>query len=648
MKWPFRRKDRIWRPDEQGGDRDIGDGFRVIASLSDVLAPPGFQQTLNTYSLREGHVARVWRVYDYLSPLNRSRIEELYALPFDLRFVLHAERIDDFVARQGLEHQRAMLEGQQHFSASRGQLQSYVSQARLESVDTALRELDGPNRESLFYFSALVQLTCRTREELERQSRELELAFKNAGFFAVTCDGLMEEAYRSVLPLGRPEIRSDRLMNASGVALFFPFYHAEYVDSDGFYFGVHRQSATLVVQNIFKGNGNTVLVGRPGSGKSALFKTIAIQAACYDMDVYLLDLEGEYQAVVEALHGTYVDMSPQGGAHINAMRLDPDDPDGYAGQYADIQALVEVINRAALDAAQASALNTCIVETYRQFGIDVEDQGTWGVEPQPLLRHLCASLESSPSLRERDLASEGRRMAFVLEPYATGPYGEAFGHDTNVDLANRVVGFGFAGIRDQHLKVIRVFQALRLIAGRALSGKRLSLIGVDEAWWYFNQPGAVEALSAFSRRCRKRGASIWFLTHQPEDFLSNPDTRQILSSAQTVILMNLARCAAEDLRKVCELSDREVEDIVNLSPGSYVLIIRDSERHVTHHIPVELIVVPRWWEMLDTSYRRVQRTTQTEQAPIHTTKCNVSSDQSKNGVGLRKAEGQATGKERQE
>ncbi|MCL5265590.1 MAG: hypothetical protein M1343_10460 [Chloroflexi bacterium] len=606
MKWPFRHKDKIWRPDNLGEERDSSDGLRVV-SLRDVLAPPGFQQTLNTYSLGEGHVARVWQVYDYLSPLSRARIEELYALPFDLRFVLHAERIDDFVARQGLEHQRAMLEGQQHFSASRGQLQSYVSQARLESVDTALRELDGPNRESLFYFSALVQLTCHSTEEMERQSKELELAFKNAGFFAATCDGLMEEAYRSMLPLGRPEIRPDRLMNASGVALFFPFYHAEYVDPDGFYFGVHRQSATLVVQNIFKGNGNTILVGRPGSGKSALFKTIAIQAACYDMDVYLLDLEGEYQAVVEALHGTYVDMSPQGGAHINAMRLDPDDPDGYAGQYADIQALVEVMNRRGLEAAQASVLGASLAETYRQFGIDVEDRSTWRVEPQPLLEHLCATMESSPTLRERDLAKVGQGLALELEPYVAGAYRDAFNHDTNVDLRNPVVGFGFSGIRDDHLKAVRVFQALRLIAGRALSGKRLSLIGVDEAWWYFSQKGAVEALSAFSRRCRKRGASVWFLTHQPEDFLASPDTRQILSSAQTVILMNLARGAAEDLRRVCELSDREVEDIANLSAGSYVLIIRDTERHVTHHIPVELIVVPRWWEMLDTSYRKVER-----------------------------------------
>ena len=612
MKWPFRLKDKMPGVGGMEGQYDGSENLRGALSMRDVVAPRRFQQTLNTFSLGEGHVARVWRVYDYLSPLNRARIEELYSLPFDLRFSFHAERIDDFVARQSLEHQRAMLGGQEHFSASRGQLQSYTSQATLESVDTALRELDGPRRDSLFYFSLLVQLTCRSVQELERRSKELELAFKNAGFLAATCDGLMEEAYRSMLPLGRPEVRPDRLMNASGVALFFPFYHAEYVDSDGFYFGVHRQSATLVVQNIFKGNGNTILVGRPGSGKSALFKTIALQAACYEMNVDLLDLEGEYRPLVEALRGTYVDMSPAGGAHINAMRLNPDDPDGYAGQYADIQALIEVMNRGSLDAAQVSVLNTCLTETYRQFGIDVDDQSTWQVEPQPLLGHLCAVLDSSPTLRERDLAKVGQGLALELEPYAAGPYREAFAQDSNVDLSNRVVGFGFSGIRDDHLKAIRVFQALRLIAGRALSGQRLSIIGVDEAWWYFGQAGAVAALSAFSRRCRKRGASVWFLTHQPEDFLASPETRQILASAQTVVLMNLARSAADDLRKVCELSEREVEDIANLSPGSYVLIIRDVERHVTHHIPVELIVVPRWWEMLDTSYRRVQQAAQRE------------------------------------
>lgn len=573
--------------------------------LRDRIAPLRFEQTLTTYSLGEGHVAKVWRVYDYVSPISRERIEEFYALPFDLRLAMRWEKIDDFWARQSLEHQSAMLRGQEHFHASKGRLGSYASAATLESIDAARRDLDGPRRESLFYFSLLVQLTCRSQEELEQQSKELELAMRNAGFTFATCDGLMEEAFRSMLPLGRPEVRTDRLMNASGVALFFPFYHAEYVDPDGFYFGVHRQSGTLVVQNIFKGNGNTILVGKPGSGKSALFKTIAIQAAAYGMGVYLLDLEGEYRPVVEALLGSYLDMGLSAGATINVLHLNPEDPEGYAGQFGDIKSFLEVMTKRPLDAAQVSALTTGLAETYRRFGIDVDDPSTWAKEPQPLLINLMESLATSPTLREKDLSSVGRDLALALEPYTIGPYREAFNGDTNVDLGNRVIGFGFTDIRESHLRTIRVFQALRLLGARALGGKRLSLIGVDEAWWYFGQSEAVEALSAFSRRCRKRGASIWFLTHQPEDFLRNADTRQILSSAQTVILMNQARSVVGEMKSVCELSDREIEDVVGLMPGSFVLIVRDVERHLTHHIPVHLVVVPRWWQMLDTSYHKV-------------------------------------------
>ncbi|MDP2953278.1 MAG: hypothetical protein Q8O76_08205, partial [Chloroflexota bacterium] len=208
-------------------EKPEGDALeRAILPLRDRVAPLRFDQTLTSYSLGEGHAARVWRVYDYVSPLSRERIEEFYALPFDLRLTLHWEKIDDFWARQSLEHQSAMLRGEEHFHASKGRLGSYASAATLESIDAARRDLDGPRRESLFYFSLLVQLTCRSQAELEQQSKELELAMRNAGFTFATCDGLMEESFRSMLPLGRPEVRPDRLMNASGVALFFPFYHA--------------------------------------------------------------------------------------------------------------------------------------------------------------------------------------------------------------------------------------------------------------------------------------------------------------------------------------------------------------------------------------------------------------------------------------
>src|SRR3972149_6162227 len=83
--------------------------------LRDRVAPLRFDQTLTSFSLADGHAARVWRVYDYLSPLSRERIEEFYALPFDLRLALRWETIDDFWARQSLEHQSAMLRGQEHF-----------------------------------------------------------------------------------------------------------------------------------------------------------------------------------------------------------------------------------------------------------------------------------------------------------------------------------------------------------------------------------------------------------------------------------------------------------------------------------------------------------------------------------------------------
>lgn len=573
--------------------------------MPDRLAPQSFRMGPTWYSLGEGHLARAWYVWDLASPLSRPRLEEFYALCQRLGAHLHLRwvKLESHLVRQALQQQLTMLQAGNVYDASKGKLPDTASLHVSDSLERLLYDLDGPGREPLFYLTLLVQLTAEGEEALEEGSRELELAMRDAGFSAHRATFQMEEAFRSMLPLGLAQVGTVRLINAGGLSLFFPFYRREYVDPRGFYFGVNRHSGTVVVQEVFKSNGVCVVLGVQGSGKSVAFKTLAEQAAFLGMRLSLFDLEGEYRPLVEFLRGSYLDMSVEAGARINVLDLSPHDPDGFPGQFGDLTDVIEVILDRPLAPQELSALDVAYREALLMFGIDPQDRGTWGREG-PLLSHLVEALRASLTLKERGLEKVAQNLAAELSIYAEGVYSPALNCQTNVNLSNPVLAFGFQGVRTERLKQLRVHQALKLVMARVLRADRLSVTGVDEAWWYLQSRASARALANATRRFRKRGGSIWFLSHRAEDFLQSEDCRLILSSAGVVMLMKQPPLSLEGVAKLRHLTDTEVADIARLDPGGAVLIVSDGRRE--GHIPLQVVPNPKRWPLLDTSYHRVE------------------------------------------
>ena len=65
-------------------------------------------------------------------------------------------------------------------------------------------------------------------------------------------------------------------------------------------------------------NGNIVILGSPGQGKSFLTKFLATNVIEQGKRLYLLDPEEEYETLVRNLGGTYIDFL-SGRYHINIL-----------------------------------------------------------------------------------------------------------------------------------------------------------------------------------------------------------------------------------------------------------------------------------------------------------------------------------------
>ena len=202
---------------------------------------------------------------------------------------------------------------------------------------------------------ALAQLSRRERRELARATRRQRRALRAAG-------AAHEAGVRSALVRFRagdePRTLVDRWATAMGAPLWaeqpphvctsanaaaiYPFYVEEGLGHRGVLVGLNvtgggafsfdpwnlysRTSYTATPSGPrLLSNGNVIVIGAPGNGKSALIKTLCFRLACFGRRVEAIDPKGEYGPLIRALGGVVVRLEPGGSGALNPL-TDVGDP----------------------------------------------------------------------------------------------------------------------------------------------------------------------------------------------------------------------------------------------------------------------------------------------------------------------------------
>ena len=420
--------------------------------------------------------------------------------------------------------------------------QAIEAEGNLQDVATLLVDMR-KNNEVLLHCSVFLELKARDLESLRAMQEDISMELTRA---KLTVDRLtlrQKEGYLSVLPTGRNQfgVQYERVLPAGSVANLYPLSFSGKTDPMGFYIGRDKYGTNILVdldrRSSDKTNGNVLILGNSGLGKSHLLKLLLTNLRESGKSVICLDPEAEYRELAENLGGTYIDFL-SGRYIINllepkAWAEDPTEEETVPAAFRKTTRLAQHIAflkdlfRCYKDFtdAQVDTIELLLEKLYARFGIsDTTDYSTMKPTDYPILSQFYELCERE--FREYDPAGQQlytketlREICLGLHSMCVGSESRYFNGYTNIRDGKFVV-FGVKGLLDtnKRLKDTLLFNILSYMSNQ-LVGQGNTVASIDELYLFLTNQTAIEYIRNCMKRVRKKESSVILASQNVEDFL---------------------------------------------------------------------------------------------------------------------------------
>lgn len=524
----------------------------------------------------DGNYARVMFIKDFATFIKDDFVAELSELPFNLTitismFLTPTHEAIDVVQKRllGVEsniHKFLQRQAKQdNFSGSI----PYSMQMQRNEVKEFLDDLMTRDQRMVIATITIMH-TAESLSELNEQTENIEMTARRNMCQASVLRWEQIQGLQTTLPFGLHNIHATRTLTTESVAVFMPFQAQNIFHEGGIYYGQNIISKKpIVVKRDNLLNGNSFILGIPGSGKSFFAKKEIVNTMlATDYDVLIIDPEREYSELVKRLGGEILRLSANSQTHINPLDLNDQYSDG-ANPLSDKSEFImslfqQVMSGYVLGATEKSIIDRSVREVYKELF-----DSKYTIEP-PTLVDLHASLSHQKEI-------EAENLALALEMFVTGSL-DSFSHKTNVDSNNRLLCFDILDLGDQ-LKPVGMLVILDFVLNRITknreAGKR-TLFVIDEIYLLFLQEYASNFLYTLWKRVRKYGAYAVGITQNVDDLLQSSTARTMLANSEFIILLNQASTDRMQLGKLLNISDIQLKYVNDSNPGEGLLKIGKS------------------------------------------------------------------------
>ena len=543
---------------------DPQDMMKKGHDFKDYICPDSIEKNSDYLKLGEKY-CRVLFLKDYASYIKDSMVTELtdfnrnMMLSIDVVPVPTDEAVREVENRLlGVDTNITNWQRRQNANNNFSAVVPYDMELQRKETKEFLDDLTTRDQRMMFAVITMV-ITADDKKQLDSDTETvLSVARKHMCQLAVLkfqqFDGL-----NTVLPIGTRKINAFRTLTTESLAVFMPFKVQEVQDKGGIYFGENAISHNLIMCNKANLlNQSAFLLGVPGSGKSFSAKElIAFLILNTEDDVLICDPENEFGALAAALGeetATVIHMAAGGKDRLNAMYM----VDGYGennpivekSQF--IMSLVEQIDKTGVGPQQKSIIDRCTALVYQE----AEANGTTAT-----LCNLRNKLLEQPE-------EKAKEIALSLELFTTGSL-DIFGHESTVDLDNRIVVFDIHSLGAQ-LKPTGLLVITDTILNRVTlnwkKGKRTHIF-IDEFHVVFeNEQSGIFFNSAW-RQFRKRNGYPTAITQNVEYLLDSVQASTMLSNSEFVVMLNQAYSDRAKLSKLLNISDEQMSYVTNADAG---------------------------------------------------------------------------------
>ncbi|HAP5792851.1 TPA: PrgI family protein [Enterococcus faecalis] len=449
-----------------------------------------------------------------------------------------------------------------------------------EDAKKLLTKLQTRN-ERLFQLTFLVLNVADTKQKLNNDVFQAAGVAQKHNCPLVRLDYQQEQGLASSLPLGVNQIKIQRSLTTSSVAVFVPFVTQElFQGGAAMYYGINAKSRNMIMLDRKQARcPNTLKLGTPGSGKSMSCKSeiVSVFLTTPD-DIFISDPEAEYYPLVKRLHGQVIRLSPTSKDFVNPLDInlnysEDDNPLALKSDF--VLSFCELVmgGKNGLEAIEKTVIDRAVRVIYRPYLADPRP------ENMPILSDLHKALLDQH-------VPEADRVAQALDLYVSGSL-NVFNHRTNVDIGNRLVSFDIKELGKQ-LKKLGMLIVQDQIWGRVTANR-----SQGKATWYFADEFHLllkeEQTAAYSaeiwKRFRKWGGIPTGATQNVKDLLSSPEIENILENSDFITLLNQASGDRKILAERLNLSTEQQKYIDNSEPGEGLLIFENVVLPFTNPIP---------------------------------------------------------------
>lgn len=601
------------------------------ANLKDLMAPSGIDATHYDYLEIFSKVSRFARTF-YVTTLPRQAtfpyfLSGVYEFG-DVNTSVYITPIPEPVSQKDLNKTIVELQSERFVAQDRGDINRASVLADKQAEAEALRDQIASGYNKLFETTIVATLFAYSKNELDKASELLAMEASKSMLGIKATWALQEEGFQTNLPLNNNKLKRKHTFDRGSMATVFPFLSSDIGHDIGVPIGINKQTGLPVLFDNFHhslNNYNMVIFGKSGAGKSVTIKTImARSSVLMGVENLVIDAEGEYLVVAEALNGINVTISPSSSTIINIFDVEPemvkDEITGRDRWALNLENKVEDVTQALLTMARGATRSTEVNELTKQIIAEIVSE----CYTRKGIKNDLASLYKDDLGNSNNFVGKVRKemptISFwyeVLQEKAQENTTETYTYHYNYLLkvmrqycrkfdgqmayfdgqstfelmdGNPFININLSELEEkfarplaQQILLSWVWEKYVKKNSENKSQARQKRVLVDEAWMLLDYPEAVQFLNTMARRARKRNVSLTVVSQKFQDFYEKKEAQAVLTSSDVKLLLAQDKSEIAYLKEVFKLSEGETDFLLTCSRGEGLIKIGQESAVIEIH-----------------------------------------------------------------
>lgn len=549
----------------------------ALAYVKDAISPAYMKIWPNKIQINET-LARTFFVYAYPTFLEWNWLSPIinWDVKFDMSLYVYPS--DSWEIQKFLKKRLTQLHSERSINAEKGLVNDPAIEAQIQDVEELRHKLTRWE-EKYFHLSLYITIYAENDEKLNKVGKDIETILWGRNVLQKQSFLRAEQGFITTGPFCRDELGVYRNMSTGWVSTTFPFSSSTLSHDDGILYGINTHNNSLILFDRFKSeNANMCVFAKSGSGKSFAVKLEILRTLMMWTDVIVIDPENEYQALINQVGWSYLDVSLNSNQRINpfdlplALKDQNEKPGDLLRSW--VINLLGLMNLmlGKMTAQEEAIMEKAIITTYSLKGITFDDDSIIGKEI-PVMKDLEDVLETMDGAKS---------LVTRIQKFTTGIFAGIFSQHTNIDLKEGLQVFSVRDLDDM-LRPIAMYVILNYMWNKVKSSNKKRLLVVDEAWNIMQHDDSAKFLYGLVKRARKYNLWITTITQDVEDFIASPYGKPIVTNSSMQLLLKQSSASIDVLQNVFKLTEQEKYILLNAAVGQWLFFAG------TEHVWIQVV-----------------------------------------------------------